>query len=196
MVLRLWENVRKWTPTLRSELPLWELESRWTFKFSKNNCRGKNSLNFLECRFLKWARMTHLGSWYISYGQKKGHESNCQFDSQWVKVNNRPDFLVCRWRATYHWKALDEGYNFALDLTSIRGFHRKLWVSKVVGVSILGILGLPLGSPKTKWDLGARPMTRHKEYYKGKVVASPKFGPWWVLWVRVYPWFIRAPKVF
>jgi hypothetical protein len=28
----------------------------------------------------------------------------------------------------------------------------------------------------------------------GKVVASPKSGPWWILWVRVCLCFIRAPK--
>jgi hypothetical protein len=31
---------------------------------------------------------------------------------------------------------------------------------------------------------------------RGKVVASPKFGPWWVLWVHVCSWFVHAPKVF
>jgi len=35
-----------------------------------------------------------------------------------------------------------------------------------------------------------------KYIIKGKVVASPKFGPWWVLWVRVCLWFLLAPKVF
>jgi hypothetical protein len=29
---------------------------------------------------------------------------------------------------------------------------------------------------------------------KGKVVASPKSGPWWVLWIHVCLWFVRAPK--
>jgi hypothetical protein len=29
-------------------------------------------------------------------------------------------------RATYCWKALDEGYNFALDLTSILSLYKKL----------------------------------------------------------------------
>jgi hypothetical protein len=28
-----------------------------------------------------------------------------------------------------------------------------------------------------------------------KVVASLKFGSWWVLWVHVCPWLVRAPKV-
>jgi hypothetical protein len=29
---------------------------------------------------------------------------------------------------------------------------------------------------------------------RGKVVASPKFGPWWILRVHVCPWFVYAPK--
>jgi hypothetical protein len=73
-----------------------------------------------------------------------------KFDSQPLKVGNRPDFLMYRWRATYRGKALDEGYNFALDLISIKGFHTKLWPLKIMGVPTLGISGLPLGSPETK----------------------------------------------
>jgi hypothetical protein len=30
---------------------------------------------------------------------------------------------------------------------------------------------------------------------RGKVVGSPKSGSWWVLWVRVCPWLVLAPKV-
>jgi hypothetical protein len=33
-----------------------------------------------------------------------------------------------------------------------------------------------------------------KYIIRGKVVTSPKSGPWWVLWVRVCSWFVRAPK--
>jgi hypothetical protein len=33
---------------------------------------------------------------------------------------------MCRWWATYRWKALDEGYNFALDLILIKVLHTKL----------------------------------------------------------------------
>jgi hypothetical protein len=29
---------------------------------------------------------------------------------------------------------------------------------------------------------------------RGKVVASPKSGLWWVLWIRVCSWFVYAPK--
>jgi hypothetical protein len=41
MLLRVWESVREWTPTFPNELPLWELESRWTPKSSKSNCKVK-----------------------------------------------------------------------------------------------------------------------------------------------------------
>ncbi len=77
-----WEN---WTSTLPNELPLWELESQWTPKFSESNFRGQNTLDWrfpyiiekpLEHRCLKWACMTHLDIWNTSYGQKKGKESN------------------------------------------------------------------------------------------------------------------------
>jgi len=50
---------------------------------------------------------------------------------------------MCRWHATYREKALDEGYNFASNLISIRGLHAKLWGPKVVGVPTLGVSGLP-----------------------------------------------------
>ncbi len=77
------------------------------------------------------------------------------------------------------------------------------------------------GNPGTKCHLDVAPVERHIVYYKGeggavlgqnaiwmwppwkdteyilrgKVVASPKSGPWWILWVRVCPWFVLPPKV-
>jgi hypothetical protein len=31
--------------------------------------------------------------------------------------------------------------------------------------------------------------------YGGKVVASPEFRSWWVLWIQSRMWFVLAPKV-
>jgi hypothetical protein len=132
---RVQESVREWTLTLPRQLPLEELEFRKTPESSGSNCRGQTPLvwrnlyiirKLLKLKCLKWARITHLDIWNTSYGQKKGQESNCQFDSRPLKVKIRPDFFACRQRATYPWKALDEGYNFALDLIVIRGLHTKL----------------------------------------------------------------------
>jgi len=139
----------------------------------------------LKCKCLKWACMTHLDIWNKSYGQKKGQESNWQFDFQTLKVWNRPDFVACRWRATCRWKALNESYNFASDLISIWGLHAKLWAPKITGVPTLAILGLPLGSFETKCHSDVGLMERHKIYYKGEDGGFPKSGPRWVLWVWV-----------
>jgi len=110
------------------------------FKFSEDDCTVQNSMDWgisyiieklLESRCLKWVRMTHLDIWNTSYGQKKGRKSNYQFDSWPLKVENRPNCLMCRWCETYRWKALNEGYNFALNFISIKGLHTKLWGPKL-----------------------------------------------------------------
>jgi hypothetical protein len=180
------------------------MESRWSPEFSEDNCRGQKSMvrrvlyiigNLLERRCLKWACIPHLDIWNISYGQKKGQESNWQFDSRPLKVTNRPNFVSCRWHVTCRWKALDEGYNFALDLISIRGFHAKLWGPKVVGVPTLAILGLPLGSPGTKNHLDVGPMISHRVYYKGEGGGFPEVWAAMSLMSLSCPWLVLAPKV-
>jgi len=157
--------MREWTFTFLRQLPLWEMESRWTPKTLESDCKGQNSMacgvlyiigKLLEFKFLKWARITHLDIWNTSYGQKKGWESNCQFDSRPQKVRNRPDLLGCRGRATYHWKALDESYNFALNRIVIWGLLAKLWGSKVARVPFGVISGLSLGSPGREKSFGYR----------------------------------------
>jgi len=69
MLPRVQESVKEWTLTFPSELPLWELKSRWTPEFSRSNFRGQNPFNWkllyiieniLKHRCLKWVRMTHL----------------------------------------------------------------------------------------------------------------------------------------
>jgi hypothetical protein len=106
--------------------------------------------------------------------QKKGRESNCQFDFRPLKVGNGLDFLACRWRVTCRWKALNKGYNFALDLISIGGLHTKLWGPKIAGISTLGISRLPFGSLGTKCHLDVGLVERHIIYYKGEGGGFPQ----------------------
>jgi hypothetical protein len=166
----------KWTPILG-------VGFRWILKFLEGDYKGQISLDWdilyiigklLERRCLKWDRMTHLNTQNTSYGQKKGHESNWQFNSWPLKVRNLPDFLMCRWCATYCWKDLGEGYNFASDLISIGGLHAKLWVPKVATLPTLGISRLPLGSPRTKCRLGTGLVARYKVYYMGEGDGFPQ----------------------
>jgi len=183
MLMGVQESVREWTFTLPSELPLWELESRWTSKCLEDDFKGQNPMDWrviytirklLKPRCLKWACMTHLNMWNTRYDQKKGWESNWQFDFRPLKARNRPDFLACRWCETYCWKTLEEGYNFASDLISIGGLDTKLWGPKVAGVPTLAISGFPFGSPKTKCHLDVGLMERYKIYYKGEGGGFPQ----------------------
>jgi hypothetical protein len=119
----------------------------------------------LERRCLKRSRIAHLNIWNTSYGQKKGQESNCQFDFRPEKVKNRPNLLIYRQCATYRWKDLDESYNFATNCTSIQDALAKLWGSKVAGVLAGVISGLPLGSPRREKSFGCRP--------RGEVQGEP-----------------------
>jgi len=100
--------------------------------------------------------------------------SNWQYDSRPLKVGNGLDLLACKWRDTYRWKVLNEGYNFALNLILIGGLHTKLWGSKVAGVPTLAISGLPLGSPETKCHLDVGLVDRNRVYYKGEGGGFPQ----------------------
>jgi hypothetical protein len=116
--------------------------------------------------------MFKMGSCYpieyynTSYGQKKSRESNYQFDFWPLKVRNYFELSACKGHATYCWKSLNESYNFALDLASIEGLHKKLWASKVVGVPIWGILGLLTWEFRKNWHLGVALMTSHRLYHE------------------------------
>jgi hypothetical protein len=104
----------------------------------------------LKCRCPKWPRMSHLDICSPNYGQKKGQESNWQFDSRPLKVGNRPDPNVYRRSATWRWKALKESYKIASDLIPIGGLSKKLWMPKASGVQPGTVSGLLLGSPEKK----------------------------------------------
>jgi hypothetical protein len=130
--------------------------------------------NLLECKCLKWARMTNLGIWNTSYGQKKGCESNWQFNSWPLKVENHPDFFMCRWRATYRSKTLNKDYNFALDLISIGGLHKKLWPAKSRESLLWEFQDSHLGIPGKKCHLDVSLMEKHKIYYKGEGGGFPQ----------------------
>jgi hypothetical protein len=148
----------------------------------------------LKCKCLKWARIVHLDIWNTSYGQKKGRESNWQFDSRPLKVGNRPDSLMCRRCATYCCKVLNEGYNFTLNHIAIGGLHKNLCALKIAEVPADAISGLPLGSLGRKSHLDVAPIKRHRVYYKGEGGGFPQVRAVVNLVCLGCPWLVLAPK--
>jgi hypothetical protein len=123
------------------EMGSWE--SFGTPENSELDCRGQTTSPWsvlyivgkvLKRRCRKWPCMSHSDIFSTSYVQKKGRESNWQFDSRPLKVRNRPDPGVCKRSATHRWKALKESYKFSFDLILIGGLRKKLWAAKALGV--------------------------------------------------------------
>jgi hypothetical protein len=149
-----------------------KLESSGTPKNSELDYTGQISLHLsafdvigkvLKCRCPKWPRMSHLDIFSPSYGQKKGQESNWQFDSRPLKITNRPLPDVRSGSVTWRWKVLFEGYNFGSDLIPIGGWGEKLCSSKVSGFQPGTVSGLHFGSPGKKSHSDATPVRERRE---------------------------------
>ncbi len=129
-----------WSPTLgKSE----DLESSGTPECSGLDNKAQNTSYWgvlgvirkvLNRRYRKWPRIAHLDICSPSYGQKKGRESNWQFDSRPLKVRNRPLPDLQIESAIRRWKDLDTGYKFGWDVVTIRRRSRELWAPKVSGL--------------------------------------------------------------
>jgi hypothetical protein len=197
----LWGKCEDETHTPKSG----NLESSRTPTTSELDCKGQNTspwgvpytvgkVSKFKCR--KWPRMGHSDIYSTSYGQKKGWESNWQFDSRAQKVKNRPDLGVCGRSATHHWKALEESYKFALDLVLIQGLSRELWSPKVLGVQFGTVLGFLLGSPGNKSHLDAGVVEQCKEYYMGEGGGFPRVQAVVSPVNQCCPWLVSTPRVF
>jgi hypothetical protein len=111
------------------------LESSGTPENSEFELKGQNTSHWgvfvvigkvLKFTCVNWPRIGHLDICSQSYGQKKGRESNWQFDFRPQKVGNRPLPNVCSRSATRSWKALDEIYKFGSMLVPLRVRGEKL----------------------------------------------------------------------
>jgi hypothetical protein len=173
-----------WSPTLgKSE----DLESSRTPECLKLDSKTQNTLHWgvlgvigkvLKRRYRKWPRIGHLDICRPSYGQKKGRESNWQFDSRPLKVGNRPLPDIRIESTIRRWKDDDEGYKFGSDLVAIRLQSQELWAPKVPGLHP-GQFRDNFGTPTWKsWEkkshLDVVPETWCREYYMGEGGGFPR----------------------
>jgi len=159
-----------------------DLESFGTSECLELNSKGQNTSHWgvldvigkvLKRRYWKCPRILDLDICSSSYGQKKGRESNWQFDSRPLKVGNRPAPDVRFGSAIRRWKDLDEGYNFGLDLVVIGGQDEELWPLKVPGVQNRDTW-VDFGTPT--WE------SREKEPFGCSLRGASQsilYGGWW-----------------
>ncbi len=192
-----------WSPTLgKSE----DLEFSGTPECLEFDSKAQNTSHWdvlgvigkvLKCRYRKWPRTGHLDICSPSYGQKKGRESNWQFDSRPLNVGNRPVPDLRIESAIRRWKDLDEVYKFGSDLIAIRPESRELWAPKVPGLHP-GQFRDNFGTPT--WE------SREKEPFRcslGEASQSILYGGrWWlppspgrgVSRGPKCPWLVPTPK--
>jgi hypothetical protein len=124
------EKVRIWSPLGLLNVQSWTARPKKTLHWNVLGVIEK----VLKRRYRKWPRIGHLNICSPSYGQKKGRESNGQFDSRPLKVGNRPCPDLRIESAIRSWKDLGEGYKFGSDLVVIELRSRELWAPKVPGL--------------------------------------------------------------
>jgi hypothetical protein len=188
-------------------------ESSRTPKNLEFNCRCQNTLPWgvfytvkkvLKCRCPKWPCISHLNIFSTSYGRKKGREPNWQFHSRPLKVRNRPNPGACRWSAGTPLESsrgkLQVCFKPHLDRRSEQEVTSCQSLGSLNRDNFRTVSGQLSGSPGTNNHLDVAPSWSDTEYtIWGKVVASPKSGPWWVWWVKWIqscPWLVLAPRVF
>ncbi len=128
----------------------------------------------LKCKCLKWPRIGNLNICSSSYGQRKGRESNWQFDSRPLKVRNRPLPDVWLGSATWSWKALEESYNLGWELAPIGVDSQEIWAPKVPGLQPGTVSRLLLGSPRKKSHLDVASAESCRVYYMGEGGGLPR----------------------
>jgi hypothetical protein len=116
--------------------------------------------------------MTHLDIRNTSYGQKKGQESNWQFDSRPLKVGIRP-ISLCLGDVQHIVESSQRG----LQLFFKPHFNRRS-IEKVMGPQSrgspnFGNFGTPTWESQTKCHLDAGPVANNKIYYKGEGGGFP-----------------------
>jgi hypothetical protein len=146
------------------------------------NCRRQNTLHWgvlytvgkvLKCRCPKWPRMSHLDICSPSYGQTKGRESNCQFDSRPLKVGNQPKSDVGRWSATASESSqgvLQVWFRLRPDWRS----GQEVMFAQSPGNPNQDNSGLHFGNPGKKCHSDVASAGECREYYMGEGGGSPR----------------------
>jgi hypothetical protein len=180
-VQRVWGNEPSHSQ-VNSHVGSWS--PKWILESSEHNCRGQNPSTWrilyiiqklLKCKCLKWAHITHLDIWSTSYDQEKGQESNGTdlISSRAGNVRHIVGELSTRVTTLLETSLQLEVCTRSYVPPKLR--ESQLWEFQ----------DSHLGVPKQKAIWMWPPWRGTKYIIRGKVVVSPKSGPWWILCVRV-----------
>ncbi len=136
----------------------------------------------MKSRCPKWPRMSHLDVYSPSYGQKKGRESNCQFERKRLPITKSQESTRFTWlQATcdISLKSSRRGLQLCFRLHCNRRFAQEVIRPQSHESPRWRDFGTPTRESWERKTIWVQAPWRVTEYtIRGKVVASPKFGPW------------------
>jgi hypothetical protein len=118
---------------------------------------------------------------------KKNRESNWQFDSWPLKDESRPDPICARELQHTVGKLSTKATIFLKTSLRSKVCTKSYAPSKSRESHLLEFRDFHLGVPGQKAIRMWPPWRTTKYIIWGKVVASPRSGPWWILWVQSRP---------
>jgi hypothetical protein len=155
----------------------------------ERDCRGQNSSPWrvlyiigkvLKCRCPKWPRMNHLDVCSPSYGQKKGRESNCQFERKRLPTTKSRESTRFTWlQATFHisLESSRRGLQLCFRPHCDRRSAKEVMRPQSLGSPCWRDFGTPTRESRERKAIWMQALWRVTEYtIRGKVVASPSSG--------------------
>jgi len=187
-------SVREWTLTLPRQLPLGKMESWWIPETSESDCRGQTSMDcgvlyinrkLLKRRCLKWlALLIWTSEIQVMAKERVGSRAaNLTPDHKKSRIDL---FLMSDSRVQHGVAKLSTRATTLLQTALRSKFCSQSYRAPKSRESHLARFQDSHSGVPGKIAIWMWAPWRVTEYtIRGKVVAPPKSGPWWVLCVRV-----------
>ncbi len=121
-----------------------------------------------------------MSIWLSTTKNRKSPWFTCVQVTCHISLESSQQKLQIFFRPHLNWKSVQK----FMDLKSCKSPNFEIFENPNLGI-------------QRQNDIWLQPLwSNTKNIIRGKVMVSPKFGPWWVLWIYVCMWFIHAPKVF
>jgi hypothetical protein len=188
-------HVGSWSPERTPESSERDFRGQISFPWKVPYIIGK----VLKCRCPKWPRMSHLDIYSTSYGQKKGQESNCQFERKRLPtIKSRESTRFTGLHATCHisLKSSRRGLQLCFKLHWNRSSAEEVIRPQSLGSPCWRDFGTPMRESRERKAIWMQAPWRVIEYtIRGEGGGFPQVWAVVSLVCPCCPWLVLAPKV-
>jgi hypothetical protein len=201
---KVWGSMREWTLTLPRQLPLWEMESRWTPKISKSNFRGQNSMAcgvlYIIGKLLKLRCLNELplliwtSETQVMTKRRVGSQIASLTPDQ-KKLGINPIYLATEDVRHTVRKLLMRTTTLLQTASWSKVWSQNYGAPKSRRSQLARFRDSHSGVPGEKNHLDVGSVASHKVYYKGEGGGFPQVRAMVSLVCPCCPWLVLTPKV-